>query len=221
MQVSCRAAAGDRRPARRRRPLGRHPPAADDRARGARREPDLSHCRRRERLDSQSGERHDGRRREGSTRSSRHSCRPSPSSIARSRSYYTALEMLYRDASALPGSQPRSQSHDSARADAGIERMADGLRNMGVSNSQLREMAKRRELVQDIQRGVAGGRLRPEAQRLAWPPVRSRIRVLPDRRSEPGVDSGGRVPRPASVYPPRRLGADHLGRSEPRADRRR
>lgn len=65
-------------------------------------------------------------------------------------SYYTALEMLYRDASALPGSQARSQSHDSARADAGIERMADGLRNLGVPTSQLREMAKRRELVQDI-----------------------------------------------------------------------
>src|SRR6202035_2078378 len=58
--------------------------------------------------------------------------------------------MLYRDASALPGSQPRSQPHDSTRADAGIERMADGLRNLGVSTSQLREMAKRRQLVQDI-----------------------------------------------------------------------
>ncbi|MBV8943230.1 MAG: efflux RND transporter periplasmic adaptor subunit [Solirubrobacterales bacterium] len=69
-------------------------------------------------------------------------------------SYYTALEMLYRDASALPGLQPRSQArsqgHDSVRADAGIERMADGLRNLGVSTSQLREMAKGRQLVQDI-----------------------------------------------------------------------
>ena len=61
----CRAAASDRRSARRRQPRGPHQPAADDRARGVRREPDLSHCRRRERLDSQSGERHDGRRREG------------------------------------------------------------------------------------------------------------------------------------------------------------
>ena len=59
-----RAAAGDRRPARRRQPVGRHPAAADDRARGARREPDVSDRRRRERLDPERGERDDGRRRE-------------------------------------------------------------------------------------------------------------------------------------------------------------
>jgi Cu(I)/Ag(I) efflux system membrane fusion protein len=62
--------------------------------------------------------------------------------------YYTGLEMLYR-ASSQP--QPRSQSHDPGRAGGEIERIADGLRNMGVSNAQLRQMAKRRELVQDIQ----------------------------------------------------------------------
>ena len=61
-------------------------------------------------------------------------------------SYYTGLEMLYRVAS----TQPQSQSHDSGRALEVIERIADGLRNLGVSNSQLREMAKRRELVHDI-----------------------------------------------------------------------
>jgi Cu(I)/Ag(I) efflux system membrane fusion protein len=31
-----------------------------------------------------------------------------------------------------------------------IERVADGLRNLGVSNSQIRQMAKRREVVHDI-----------------------------------------------------------------------
>ena len=75
---------------------------------------------------------------------------PQPEFDSAQQSYYTALEMLYRDASALPGLQPRSQPHGSARADAGIERMADELRNLGVSTSQLREMAKRRELVQNI-----------------------------------------------------------------------
>jgi Cu(I)/Ag(I) efflux system membrane fusion protein len=59
-------------------------------------------------------------------------------------SYYSALEMLYRTA----GTQP--QSHDSGRALELIERVADGLRNLGVSNSQIREMAKRREVVHDI-----------------------------------------------------------------------
>jgi membrane fusion protein, copper/silver efflux system len=77
-------------------------------------------------------------------------------------SYYTGLEMLYREA----GTQ--RQSHDSGRAVELIERVADGLRNLGVSNSQIREMAKRREVVHDIRvaspvdgvvlkRGVAPG----------------------------------------------------------------
>jgi Cu(I)/Ag(I) efflux system membrane fusion protein len=61
-------------------------------------------------------------------------------------SYYSGLEMLYRAASA----QAQSPSHDSGRALQEIERLADGLRSLGVSNSQVRELAKRRELVHDI-----------------------------------------------------------------------
>jgi membrane fusion protein, copper/silver efflux system len=61
-------------------------------------------------------------------------------------SYYSGLEMLYRVASA----QPQSPSHDPERALREIERLADGLRSLGVSNSQVRELAKRRELVHDI-----------------------------------------------------------------------
>jgi Cu(I)/Ag(I) efflux system membrane fusion protein len=59
-------------------------------------------------------------------------------------SYYSSLEMLYR----VGGTQP--QSHESGRALELIERVADGLRNLGVSNSQMREMARRREVVHDI-----------------------------------------------------------------------
>jgi Cu(I)/Ag(I) efflux system membrane fusion protein len=59
-------------------------------------------------------------------------------------SYYTGLEMLYR----VAGTQ--AQSHDSGRALEAIEGVADGLRNLGVSNSQIRAMAKRREVVHDI-----------------------------------------------------------------------
>jgi membrane fusion protein, copper/silver efflux system len=72
---------------------------------------------------------------------------PQPEFDSAQQMYYTGLEMVYR-ASSQP--QPRSQSHDPARVGAEIDRVADGLRNMGVSNSQLREMAKRREFVQDI-----------------------------------------------------------------------
>ena len=49
-----------------------------------------------------------------------------------------------------PQPQPQGQSHASVRGAEAIERMADELRTMGVSNSQLREMGKRREFVQDI-----------------------------------------------------------------------
>ena len=62
-------------------------------------------------------------------------------------SYYTGLEAFYRMAVTQP--QPQSPSHAAVRGEA-IDRMADALRNMGVSNSQLREMGKRRELVHDV-----------------------------------------------------------------------
>jgi Cu(I)/Ag(I) efflux system membrane fusion protein len=48
-----------------------------------------------------------------------------------------------------PQPQPRSQSHGALRGES-VDRMADALRNMGVSNAQLREMGKQRELVPDI-----------------------------------------------------------------------
>ena len=131
-------------------------------------------------------------------------------------SYYTGLEAFYRMAVTQPQPQPQSPSHAAVRGEA-IDRMADALRNMGVSNSQLREMGKRRELVHDIRVESPVDGVRAEAQRLARPPVRSRLRVLPDRGSEPRVDSGRRVPRPAAVHPPRRLRADHHGGSQPRA----
>jgi multidrug efflux pump subunit AcrA (membrane-fusion protein)/YHS domain-containing protein len=64
-------------------------------------------------------------------------------------SYYTGLEAFYRMTVTQPQPQPQSASHASVRGEA-IDRMADMLRNMGVSNAQLREMGKRRDLVQDI-----------------------------------------------------------------------
>jgi Cu(I)/Ag(I) efflux system membrane fusion protein len=62
-------------------------------------------------------------------------------------SYYTGLEAFYRIAATQP--QSRSLLHPSLRGET-IDQMADGLRSIGVSNTQLREMAGRRELVQDI-----------------------------------------------------------------------
>jgi membrane fusion protein, copper/silver efflux system len=68
-------------------------------------------------------------------------------------SYYTGLEAFYRLAVTQPQPQPQpqsqSQSHASVRGEV-IDQMADELRIMGVSNSQLREMGKRREVVHDI-----------------------------------------------------------------------
>ena len=60
-------------------------------------------------------------------------------------SYYDGLEMLYRAAGA-----PQVPSHGSRTAVEEIERLADRLRSLGVSNSQAREWARRRELVHDI-----------------------------------------------------------------------
>ena len=66
-------------------------------------------------------------------------------------SYYTGLEAFYRLAvtESQPQSRPGSRPH-AFGGTGGIDRMADELRIMGVSNSQLREMAARREVVPDI-----------------------------------------------------------------------
>ena len=64
-------------------------------------------------------------------------------------SYYTGLEAFYRMVAVQAQPQSQPQSHDSAGA-AGIDRMADALRSMGVPNSQLREMGRRRQVVPDI-----------------------------------------------------------------------
>jgi Cu(I)/Ag(I) efflux system membrane fusion protein len=66
-------------------------------------------------------------------------------------SYYTGLEVFYRMfvTQAQPQAQTQSSSHAPATGES-IDRMADALRVMGVSNSQLREMAARREVVPDI-----------------------------------------------------------------------
>jgi Cu(I)/Ag(I) efflux system membrane fusion protein len=61
-------------------------------------------------------------------------------------SYYEGLEMLYRVGIA----QPQLQSHGARSAVEELERIADGLRSLGVSNSQLRQLGKRRELVNDV-----------------------------------------------------------------------
>ena len=66
-----------------------------------------------------------------------------------------AAVVLHRPRGVLPhgghaAARSQSQSHASGRGAETIDRMADALRNLGVSNSQLREMGKRRELVPDI-----------------------------------------------------------------------
>jgi Cu(I)/Ag(I) efflux system membrane fusion protein len=65
---------------------------------------------------------------------------------AAQQSYYDGLEMLYRNASA-PSQVP---SHNSRTAVEEVERLADGLRSLGVSNSQLRQWATRREMAHDV-----------------------------------------------------------------------
>ena len=211
-----RAAAGDRRPARHRQPVGRHPAAADDRARGARREPDVSDRRRRERLDPERGERDDGRRREEG---------PGARVVrrARGRVQECAAVVLHRPRGVLPHG-----GHAAAAAVAVARRTPRraARRSTGWPTScgtwasptrSCREMGNRRELVHDIrvESPVDGVVLK----RSVSPGLRFdrgfefyRIADL-----QPRVDSGRRVPPPAAVHPPRRLRADHHGGREPRS----
>jgi Cu(I)/Ag(I) efflux system membrane fusion protein len=71
---------------------------------------------------------------------------PDPQLETAQQSYYAGLEMLYRTASA----PPQVPSHGSRSAVEEVERLADGLRSLGVSNSQMRQLATRREMVHDI-----------------------------------------------------------------------
>ena len=71
-------------------------------------------------------------------------------------SYYTGLEVFYRMAATQSQPQPQAPARGHAAgggagaAAGAIDRMADELRIMGVSNSQLQDMAARREVVPDI-----------------------------------------------------------------------
>lgn len=66
-------------------------------------------------------------------------------------SYFTGLEAFYRLAVTQPQSPSPTPALSHASAGGGaIDRMADELRALGVTNSQLREMAARRESAQDI-----------------------------------------------------------------------
>jgi membrane fusion protein, copper/silver efflux system len=71
---------------------------------------------------------------------------PDPQLETAQQSYYDGLEMLYR----LASTQPLVPSHGSRSATEEIERLADGLRSLGVSNTQLRQLAVRRELEHDF-----------------------------------------------------------------------
>ncbi len=214
-----RRAAGDRRPGRRRQPGGRHPARADDGAGGARREPDVSDRRRRERLDPLRRERHDGRRREEG---------PGARVVRRARG-------RVQERSAVVLHHPRGVLSHGAHAAAAAAGAATGavaplLARPGGDRADGRRAADPRRLQRAAPgdgpaprararhpRGVAGGRRRAEARRLARPPVRSRLRALPDRGPEPRVDPGRRVPRRPAAHPPGGGRADHHGPGEPGA----
>jgi RND family efflux transporter MFP subunit len=89
---------------------------------------------------------------------------PDPQLETAQQSYYDGLEMLYR----LASTQPQVRSHGSRSGVEEIERLADGLRSLGVSNTQVRQLAVRRELEHDfrvespvdgvvLKRGVTSG----------------------------------------------------------------
>ena len=67
-----------------------------------------------------------------------------PDFVVAQQSWYSGLETLDRT-----GNQ-QIQAYNNQRVVEGVQRFADTLRNLGVSELQLAEMAKMRELVQDV-----------------------------------------------------------------------
>ena len=123
-------------------------------------------------------------------------------------SYYTSLEMLYRDAQRRAAAS-RLATH-AGRDRAGRRRATQPGRVQRAAQGDGHAPRPRVE----HPRGITGGRRRAEAGRLARPAVRSGLRVLPDRGPEPGLDSRRRVRAPVALHPPGRLRADyHAGRA--------
>jgi len=71
---------------------------------------------------------------------------PDPQLKSAEEAYYEGLEMLYRGAAA----PAPARSHGGRTPVEEVERLADAVRSLGVSNTQLRQMAKRREVEHDI-----------------------------------------------------------------------
>lgn len=68
----------------------------------------------------------------------------SPEFVVAQQSYYSGLETVDRTSS------QQLQTFNQARVVEGVQRFADQLRNLGVSEAQLAEMTRKRELAQDI-----------------------------------------------------------------------
>ena len=122
-------------------------------------------------------------------------------------SYYTGLEAVYRVAvhSRAAAAVARLGAHG---AEA-IDRIADELRTLGVSNSQLREMGSAPRARRDIrvESPVDGVVLQRDCRAgLRFDRGFELYRIAD---SEPRLDSRRRVPPPVAVHPPRRLRADH------------
>lgn len=68
----------------------------------------------------------------------------SPEFVVAQQSYYSGLETVDRTSS------QQLQTYSQARVVEGVQRFADTLRNLGVSEPQLAEMTRKRQLAQDI-----------------------------------------------------------------------
>jgi len=71
---------------------------------------------------------------------------PDPQLESAEEAYYEGLEMLYRGAAA----PAPARSHGGRTPVEEVERLADAVRSLGVPNTQLRQLAKRREVEHDI-----------------------------------------------------------------------
>ena len=98
-----------------------------------------------------------------------------PEFVVAQQSFYSGLETL-----GLVTSEQLRTSNP-GRVFDGVERFANTLRNLGVSEEQLAEMRTKRELTQYIRVVSPVGRLRARAQRICRPALRPWLRVLPHR----------------------------------------
>ena len=112
----------------------------------------------------------------------------SPEFLGPQQAYIYALSAL--DRFQATGKETPAQIERTKR---NMQQYVDSLRNLGMSDLQIKEMERTRQYTENILISRPGHQLHPGPERLPGPAVRQRYGVVPAGGPEPGLGPGGPV----------------------------